>query len=510
MANNVVDKAISDLDAAQEIYDADLFVLEQANAAKSATGSVLKAYFSNGVAIPTKTSDLINDSNFVSDAAYVHTDNNYTASEKLKLSNIETNAEENVIVTVKVNGTLLTPDADRAVDVSVPTKTSDLTNDSKFISDAALNKAFIQRVVAGNPAAFDDGADDTPIKELVAEIDYAPGGKTSCTVNRAKKNLLPVNDVTFTGVKDDYISVPPIPAGTYTFSALVTSSDTDGTESLIRFLDRNFDLLASAGLIRNQRVSTSVVLSEDLYYIQLFAGGDRSTSSGDTATFADMQLEVGNTSTGYEPYSGQTYQINWADIAGTIYGGHLDVTTGLLTSTLNENGEELSEPVTYQLTPTEVRTFWGNNTIWADTGDVAVTYRADPTIEIDRKVDKTDYDPVNKTEDMTQPVGKDANGRLFTAPAGGAGGVKVGSITLSASWTGNDPYTQTVIVSGVTTTNSSLISIQPSNALLDQMETDGCKSLRIDNVNGVITAVARGAALTSALTIQVTVTEVTV
>ena len=105
-----------------------------------------------------------------------------------------------------------------------------------------------------------------------------------------------------------------------------------------------------------------------------------------------MQLEVGNTSTGYEPYSGQTYQINWADIAGTIYGGHLDVTTGLLTSTLNENGEELSEPVTYQLTPTEVRTFWGNNTIWADTGDVAVTYRADPTIEIDRKVDKTDYD----------------------------------------------------------------------------------------------------------------------
>lgn len=43
--------------------------------------------------------------------------------------------EANVIETVKVNGTALTPDANKAVDVSVPTKTSDLTNDSKFIQD---------------------------------------------------------------------------------------------------------------------------------------------------------------------------------------------------------------------------------------------------------------------------------------------------------------------------------------------------------------------------------------
>lgn len=35
----------------------------------------------------------------------------------------------NVIETVKVNGSALTPDANKAVDVTVPTKTSDLTND---------------------------------------------------------------------------------------------------------------------------------------------------------------------------------------------------------------------------------------------------------------------------------------------------------------------------------------------------------------------------------------------
>ncbi len=39
-------------------------------------------------AIPTKTSDLTNDSNFVVDASYVHTDNNYTTTEKDKLAGL--------------------------------------------------------------------------------------------------------------------------------------------------------------------------------------------------------------------------------------------------------------------------------------------------------------------------------------------------------------------------------------------------------------------------------------
>ena len=38
--------------------------------------------------IPTKTSDLINDSDFVEDSSYVHTDNNYTTNEKTKLASL--------------------------------------------------------------------------------------------------------------------------------------------------------------------------------------------------------------------------------------------------------------------------------------------------------------------------------------------------------------------------------------------------------------------------------------
>lgn len=61
----------------------------------------------------------------------------YTTAEKTKLNGIEAGAEENVIETVKVNGTALTPDANKAVDVTVPTKTSDLTNDDNVVKDAS-------------------------------------------------------------------------------------------------------------------------------------------------------------------------------------------------------------------------------------------------------------------------------------------------------------------------------------------------------------------------------------
>lgn len=61
--------------------------------------------------------------------------NDYTTAEKNKLSGIASGAQVNVIETVKVNDTALTPSS-KAVNVTVPTKTSDITNDSGFITIA--------------------------------------------------------------------------------------------------------------------------------------------------------------------------------------------------------------------------------------------------------------------------------------------------------------------------------------------------------------------------------------
>ena len=53
-----------------------------------------------------------------------------------KLSGIDAGADVNVIETVKVNDSALTPDSNKAVNITVPTKVGDLTNDSGFITKA--------------------------------------------------------------------------------------------------------------------------------------------------------------------------------------------------------------------------------------------------------------------------------------------------------------------------------------------------------------------------------------
>ena len=184
----------------------------------------------------------------------------------------------------------------------------------------------------------------------------------------------------------------------------------------------------------------------------------------------EIQIEEGSTATAYEPYSGTVYPVSWQTEAGTVFGGTVDVTTGVLTVThrfaeltknsnwswnannalavcsvsggiitnavsqydvwvsnnmftnsswaarnvggvarcgmfygasyifvkspniesvddlkavLGDNTLQvvyyLATPVTYQLTPTEVQTLVGDNFIWADTGDVTVTYKGTPS-----------------------------------------------------------------------------------------------------------------------------------
>lgn len=84
---------------------------------------------------------------------------------------------------------------------------------------------------------------------------------------------------------------------------------------------------------------------------------------------------------------------------------------------------------------------------------------------------------------------------------------KVASVSLSTTWTGAGPYTQTVTVSGATP--DSKIDLQPTAAQLQQLIDDGVQALYIENNAGTLTATAIGAAPTTAMTLQCTLTEVT-
>lgn len=87
-------------------------------------------------------------------------------------------------------------------------------------------------------------------------------------------------------------------------------------------------------------------------------------------------------------------------------------------------------------------------------------------------------------------------------------GIEVAAtISLSSTWSGSDPYYQTVTVSGATVTANSKVDLQPSETQLATLINSGVSSLLIKNNNGTLTAYALGSA-PSSMTVQCTVTEV--
>lgn len=125
------------------------------------TAFVTAAVATAAGSIPTKTSDLTNDSDFVSDANYVHTDNNYTNAEKTKLSGIASGAEvnQNAFSNVKVGSTTVA--ADSKTDTltleagSNITLTPDATNDKIIIAATDTTYSNATTSVAGLMSADD-------------------------------------------------------------------------------------------------------------------------------------------------------------------------------------------------------------------------------------------------------------------------------------------------------------------------------------------------------------------
>ena len=114
-------------------------------------------------------------------------ENSYTTAEKTKLAGVESGAQENVIESVSVNGTELTV-TDKNVDITVPTKTSDLTNDGNGATPS-------------DPFATESDVNTVDIKltNLETRVDdiIAHGGEPN-TINHIQKNgvELPITNKT--------------------------------------------------------------------------------------------------------------------------------------------------------------------------------------------------------------------------------------------------------------------------------------------------------------------------
>jgi hypothetical protein len=104
----------------------------------------------------------------------------------------------------------------------------------------------------------------------------------------------------------------------------------------------------------------------------------------------------------------------------------------------------LKNPQTVQLTPTEVSTLLGANNIWADTGDVSVTYRADSTLYIDKLTGSTEEDMI-----ADAPI---ASGKYFLV--GNRLFLSTASIAAGATLTPGTNCTETNLAAALNAINS--------------------------------------------------------
>jgi len=146
--------------------------------------------------IPTKTSDLTNDSNFVSDLAYIHTDNNYTTTEKNKLSGVEDNAN---------NYSLPTASASTLGGVKVDGITITIANG--VISAVGGGGTDVEGNPSGTPTAV---LSSIRIGNDIFSIPGGGGGGSSVSFTQVLATGTKIGTITIDGVPTDiYAPTPP-------------------------------------------------------------------------------------------------------------------------------------------------------------------------------------------------------------------------------------------------------------------------------------------------------------
>lgn len=325
--------------------------------------------------------------------------------------------------------------------------------------------------------SFNDGADDVPVEQGTFYVvpsqagtgtpspsnPRAISGYTGMTITHAKKNLIDdskrfqANKTLVINQTDNTSFATFLKAGTYTISYSTTA-----TTCYIYRREEN----DSGNTNMGKSTSATFTIAEDGHF-RFWLYGDDALSEN----ISNFQLEAGSSATTYTPYvTPETLPVSWSDEAGTVYGGELNVTTGVLTVTYASetyNGDEswsayasgngyartvtgmpsgtfyndamvmcdifakqpdnsnlgvrvgvananiyvvqantldgvsdattfrtwlsthnmtftykLATPVTYQLDPHAINTFYGANNFYCDTGDSQLNYRADISLYI--------------------------------------------------------------------------------------------------------------------------------
>lgn len=215
-----------------------------------------------------------------------------------------------------------------------------LNLDTDYVS-VAQQKSGIRGVVNGAIASFQTNI-VAPLLKCIAGIEPVQEGTGDpspenvrpitgwrrCNIVRTGKNFLPLPNVELGKPGNRTISIPisiPLKPGEYKLAF-----SKSGTPDLL-FGANFFKTGTTSEQVGNTNINTGMVTitksPTSLYIYMRQADYDEDK----TLVLTDIQLVLPDESNEYEAYTGQIYTINFPTPPGTVYGGTLDVVTGLLT-----------------------------------------------------------------------------------------------------------------------------------------------------------------------------------
>lgn len=242
------------------------------------------------------------------------------------------------------------------IDQNVSTNTADITDLKEDLSQKA--PAIYNTSNESEVVTFADGADDMPMKSVVLKLvphqegtgDPSPdnvrpiSGYTAVNVTMAGKNLANVTatgsassgGMTYTVNADKTVDVSGTRTGT-SYRQVGTFKGVNGV--IYKFTgvpDEIADNPGPARLYLARGNTTIYATHAGATFTYLDSMGDlgivirTDAQISGTIRFKPMVRLASITDTAYEPYESTTYPITIPSSAGTVYGGELDVTNGVL------------------------------------------------------------------------------------------------------------------------------------------------------------------------------------
>lgn len=240
------------------------------------------------------------------------------------------------------------------------TKTEDVTD----YASAEIN-AVTSATASGAVASFSDGAEDVPMDSCVVDIEPVQSGSG----DPSPSNVRPISGWSEVKV---YVSPTLLAQDATVHTVSLGQTVYGGTLDVVTGVLTVDRAMVDLGSLTwsFQGTATYVFFApvDNMFKPSTSAGRKEGIMSSKYAPSATTSVGSGMGDKSMLRYNGTIY------IRDTAYSSASDFKTAMDGVQLVY---ELATPQTIQLTPTEVKTLLGSNSVWADSGDISVEYKAD-------------------------------------------------------------------------------------------------------------------------------------